>query len=109
MPKPLKYALRKSAWLLLIGLLFINSDLGLYRKPMISESMPTGGIDAKNLAVVINDNDPFSLEIGALYVKKRLIPSSQVIHLSLPVGVSEIPVSQFRWILRDVNLSLIHI
>jgi uncharacterized protein (TIGR03790 family) len=101
--KPLKYALRQSVWFLLTGLLFINSDLGLYRKPVISESMPTGGIDANNLAVVINDNDPFSLEIGALYVKKRLIPSSQVIHLSLPVGVSEIPVSQFRWILRDVN------
>jgi uncharacterized protein (TIGR03790 family) len=65
--------------------------------------MPASGIDSKNLAVVINDQDPYSVEIGAFYVKKRLIPSSQVIHISLPTDVSELPVSQFRWILRDVN------
>jgi uncharacterized protein (TIGR03790 family) len=101
--KQLKYALRQSVWFVLTGLLFLNSDLGLYRRPMLSEAMPAGGIDAKNLAVVVNDNDPYSLEIGALYVKKRLIPAGQVIHLSLPTGVSELPVSKFRWILRDVN------
>jgi uncharacterized protein (TIGR03790 family) len=81
----------------------LNSDLGHNRKPMVSESMPESGIDSKNLAVVINDQDPYSVEIGAFYVKERLIPSSQVIHISLPTGVSELPVSEFRWILRDVN------
>jgi uncharacterized protein (TIGR03790 family) len=101
--KQLKHALRHVMWLLLAGLLFINSDLGRNRKSMISQSMPTGGIDSKNLAVIINDNDPYSLAIGAYYVQKRLIPNSQVIHITLPTGVSELPVSQFRWILRDVN------
>ena len=101
--KQVKYALRQSVWFMLIGLLFINSDLGLYRKPMISESMPAGGVDAQNLAVIVNDNDPYSLEIGGYYAKERRIPPSQVIHLSLPTGMSELPVSQFRWILRDVN------
>lgn len=96
-------ALRHSVWFLLTGFLFINSDLGHNLKPMISESMPASGIDSKNLAVVINDQDPYSVEIGTFYVKERLIPSSQVIHISLPTGVSELPVSQFRWILRDVN------
>jgi len=98
-----KIAIRPSVLFLLTGLLLINSDLGLNRKPMLSESMPASGIDSKNLAVVINDQDPYSVEIGAFYVKKRLIPSSQVIHISLPTDVSELPVSQFRWILRDVN------
>ena len=99
----LKNAMRPSVFFLLTGLLFINTDLGHNRKPMISESMPASGIDSKNLAVVINDQDPYSVEIGAFYVKERLIPSSQVIHISLPTNVSELPVSQFRWILRDVN------
>jgi len=103
MSKRLKYALRQSVWLLFAGLLFINSDLGQYRKPMLSESMSTSGIDSKNLAVVVNDNDPYSLEIGAIYVKERMIPTSQVIHISLPTGVSELPVSQFHRIMRDVN------
>ena len=98
-----KIAIRPSVLFLLTGLLLINSDLGHNRKPMISESMPASGIDSKNLAVVINDQDPYSVEIGAFYVKERLIPSSQVIHISLPTDVSELPVSQFRWILRDVN------
>ena len=98
-----KIAMRPSVWLLLTSLLMLNSDLGHNRKPMVSESMPESGIDSKNLAVVINDQDPYSVEIGAFYVKERLIPSSQVIHISLPTGVSELPVSEFRWILRDVN------
>jgi uncharacterized protein (TIGR03790 family) len=98
-----KQFIRWIAWLLLLGLLFINSDLGLSRKPMISESMPSGGIDSQNLAIIINDNDPYSTEIGSLYVKERSIPPDQVIHISLPIGVSEIPLSKFRWILRDVR------
>ena len=98
-----KIAMRPSVWVLLTSLLMLNSDLGHNRKPMVSESMPESGIDSKNLAVVINDQDPYSVEIGAFYVKERLIPSSQVIHISLPTGVSELPVSEFRWILRDVN------
>ncbi len=81
--------MRHSVFFLLTGLLFINTDLGHNRKPMISESMPASGIDSKNLAVVINEEDPYSVEIGAFYVKERLIPSSQVIHISLPTNVSE--------------------
>jgi len=98
-----KLAVKPSLWFLLASLLLINSDLGYNRKLMLSESMPASGIDSDNLAVVINDQDPYSVEIGAFYVRERLIPSSQVIHISLPIGVSELPVSQFRWILRDVN------
>ena len=77
-----KNAMRPSVWFLLMGLLFINLDLGHNRRPMITESMPSSGIDSKNLAVVINDQDPYSVEIGAFYVKERHIPSSQVIHIS---------------------------
>ena len=101
--RQLKLIVRRGAWLLLLSLLFINSDLGLSRKPMISESMAEGGIDAQNLAVIINDNDPFSIELGNFYIRERSIPTNQVIHLSLPIGVSELPVSQFRRILRDVR------
>jgi uncharacterized protein (TIGR03790 family) len=96
-------AMKPSVWFLLMGLLMIKSDLGHNRRPMMSESMPVSGIVSKNLAVIINDQDPYSVEIGAFYIKERLIPSSQVIHISIPSDVSELPVSQFRWILRDVN------
>jgi uncharacterized protein (TIGR03790 family) len=102
-PKHFKYALRQGIWFLLIGLLFINSDLGHHRKPLLSEPMPTSGIGPSNIAVIVNDNDPYSLEIGAFYVKERKVPIEQVIHLSMPTGVSELPVSQFRWIFREVN------
>ena len=90
-------------WLFLIGVLFIDSHMQFYHKPISPESRSANGINSQNLAVVVNDNDPYSLEIGALYVKARMIPASQVIHLSLPTGVSEISVSKFRWILRDIN------
>lgn len=90
-------------WLFLIGILFIDADMQFYHKPILPESKLASGINSQNLAVVVNDNDPYSLEIGSLYVKARMIPASQVIHVSLPTGVSEISVSNFRWIFRDIN------
>jgi uncharacterized protein (TIGR03790 family) len=101
--RQLKSALKHSVWFLLTGLLFINSDLGKNRNAMLDESMPASGINSKNLAVVINDNDPYSLEIGAFYANERLIPKSHVIHISMPTGVNEISVSKFRLILRYIN------
>jgi uncharacterized protein (TIGR03790 family) len=101
--KHFKYALKYSFLCIFIWLLFINSDLSISRRSIKSDSLTTIGINSKNLAVVINDNDPYSLQIGTFYAKERLIPNTQVIHISLPTGVSELPVSQFRWILRDIN------
>jgi len=42
------------------------------------------------LAVVVNDADPQSVEVGGYYVRRRGIPRANVVHVTLPVGRDEI-------------------
>jgi uncharacterized protein (TIGR03790 family) len=42
----------------------------------------TSPLTANDLALLINDKDPYSVKVGAYYQKARRIPSSNVIHLN---------------------------
>ena len=43
--------------------------------------LPTVGLRARDIAVVINDADPASVEVGRYYAKKRGIAADRVIHV----------------------------
>ena len=45
----------------------------------------TFGITAQRLAVVVNDDDPYSIGASAYYAAKRHVPSRNVIHVHLPL------------------------
>jgi len=47
-------------------------------------SLPPVGLRARDLAVVINDDDPASVEIGRYYAAKRGIAPDRVIHVRFP-------------------------
>jgi len=47
-------------------------------------SLPHVGLRARDLAVVINDSDPASVEIGRYYAAKRGIPAERVVHVRFP-------------------------
>lgn len=47
-------------------------------------SLPHVGLRARDLAVVINDSDPASVEIGRYYAAKRGISADRVIHVRFP-------------------------
>jgi uncharacterized protein (TIGR03790 family) len=44
-----------------------------------------GRLKARDLGVVINTGDPYSVEVGEHYIRARGIPASQVLRLSLPL------------------------
>ena len=48
--------------------------------------LPRTGIDPSELGVLINDDDPLSVALGAYYVEARGIPEANVVHLSLPTA-----------------------
>ena len=48
-------------------------------------SLPSVGLRARDIAVVINDNDAASVEIGRYYAAKRGIAADRVIHVRFPV------------------------
>ncbi|MAQ13983.1 MAG: TIGR03790 family protein [Sandaracinus sp.] len=58
-------------------------DLG---PPEPTVILPRTGIEARELGVLINDDDPLSVALGAYYVTARAIPEENVVHLNLPTG-----------------------
>jgi uncharacterized protein (TIGR03790 family) len=44
-----------------------------------------GRITAKELGVVINSDDPYSVQVGQYYIKARGIPEDQVLRVNLPI------------------------
>ena len=70
---------------------------------LLGVAAPTHAQTAENVAVVINDNSPDSIDVGEYYARKRALPSSNVIHIktstneeidrSTYAGTIELPVA----------------
>ncbi len=48
--------------------------------------VPAAALGAAQLAIVINTADPYSVEVGRYYARKRGIPPANVVYVTLPVG-----------------------
>jgi uncharacterized protein (TIGR03790 family) len=55
------------------------------------------------LAVVVNENDPLSLRVGAYYQHRRGIPDAHVIRVRFPPRASNLPRAAFERIRREVE------
>ena len=64
---------------------------------------PTTALSAYDLAIIVNDNDALSQQIGDYYQQKRNIPSDQVIHIRLPVRRAVLTESEFERIKQQVD------
>jgi uncharacterized protein (TIGR03790 family) len=52
-------------------------------------------LTAKDIGLVVNDADPYSVEVGAFYAKARKLAPQQVLHVNLPVKGS-LSADEFR-------------
>jgi uncharacterized protein (TIGR03790 family) len=59
-------------------------------------------ITAQELGVVINQDDPYSVEVGEHYVRARKIPASQVLKLRLPLK-STLDRQEFQALRRQID------
>ena len=64
---------------------FSSSDAG---PPEPTVILPRIAIEADELAVLVNDDDPLSVAVADAYVEARGIPEANVVHLTLPVGMN---------------------
>ena len=58
-------------------------------------SLPRTGLMADDLAVIVNDDDPLSQQIGSYYQKARGIPAANMIHLNFKPGHSNLTKDEF--------------
>jgi len=61
------------------------------------------GLGAKELAVVINEDDPASVEVGTHYIKARGVLAENVIRVRLPHGVTKLPREQFETLRATID------
>jgi uncharacterized protein (TIGR03790 family) len=59
-------------------------------------SLPPVGLRARDIAVVINDADPASVEVGRYYAKQRGIAADRVIHVRFPAGQGVMAFADFQ-------------
>lgn len=64
---------------------------------------PSRALTARELAVIVNDNDPLSQQIADYYRRQRHIPIEQMIHVRLPLGRAMLGASEFKTIKQQVD------
>lgn len=60
-------------------------------------------VSEKDLAIIINDRDPLSIQIGAYYQKKRHIPARNIVRISFIPGRSTISADEFNRLKEDID------
>ena len=58
--------------------------------------LPAMALTAQDVAVVVNDADPASVELGAFYAEARRIAPQRVLHVRFPPGRSRLTADEFR-------------
>lgn len=69
--------------------------------PLLYRPLPA--LTGRDVAVIVNDNDPLSRRIADYYAKKRKIPPKQVIHVRLNPALPVLPADDFKKLKQQVD------
>ena len=77
----------KAKWLTAIGALLLVIMGGARGTPQAATAPVTApaGLTASDLAVIVNDDDPVSIQVGEYYRQRRGIPAQNLIHVRMPI------------------------
>jgi uncharacterized protein (TIGR03790 family) len=65
--------------------------------------LPKTSLGPEDLAIIVNDNDPLSRQIGEYYQKHRNIPQQNLIHVCFSSGTTIMTRSEFARVKADVD------
>ena len=65
--------------------------------------LPRTGISADELALIINDDDPLSRQIGEYYQNARRLPAANLIHVHFPPGRSALSKDEFAQLKAEID------
>lgn len=87
----------------LIGLLFVVQGWGGAQAVEGLPDLPKTGLEAHELAVVVNADDPLSVRIAEYYRERRGIPAENLIRVHLPVNQSILPRESFKQLKAELD------
>lgn len=71
-----------------------------------AQMLPPRGLSAAQLAIVVNDDDPNSVEIGEYYRKARAIPAANIVHVQLPHSPRKLDADEFEALKTKIDARL---
>jgi uncharacterized protein (TIGR03790 family) len=71
-----------------------------------AQFVATGALQARQLGIVINDDDPSSVEVGSYYRKRRNIPAANVVHVQIPGKPRQISAARFEELKEQIDSKL---
>lgn len=71
-----------------------------------AQNVASPGLSAAQLAVVVNDDEPNSVELGEYYQKARSIPAANMVHVRIPHRPRKIDAAQFEALKAQIDARL---
>lgn len=68
-----------------------------------AQFVAAGALQPKQLAIVINDDEPNSVAVGAYYRKRRNIPAANVVHVRIPGKPRQISPERFAELKEEID------
>jgi uncharacterized protein (TIGR03790 family) len=98
---------KSSCWIGAVNACLLSLSLLLSRSTFPAESLhlslPAYRLQANELAVIVNDADPLSVQIGAYYMKARHLPVDNLLHVSFPPGRAGMAAADFNRLRRTIE------
>ncbi|MEX5747340.1 TIGR03790 family protein [Massilia sp. X63] len=79
---------------------------GALHAPYALAATGASALTPRQLAIVINDDDPSSVAVGAYYRKRRAIPAANVVHVRIPGKPRTISPARLRLLKGEIDSQL---
>lgn len=91
----------------LLVLLWVLAATDVGSTPTSSVVLPVAaGLQAEQVAIVINDDDPNSVAVAGYYVQARHIPDKNVVHVRIPHSPRKLSVKAFNELKQQIEASI---
>ena len=85
-PTGIGAALRRTLWIVALACGSAAAQPPVPNADAARLALPSVGLRARDIAVVVNDADPASIEVGRYYAAQRGIVADRVVHVRFPAG-----------------------
>jgi uncharacterized protein (TIGR03790 family) len=94
-------------WGRLLALLCFLIVTEVESSPIVNKSAPAvSGLQAAQVAVVVNDEDANSVAVGNYYQQVRNIPKNNVVHVRIPHSPRKLDVAEFNALKQKIEASI---
>lgn len=98
------YAKRIKRFPVILALILFSAlPVTLAAEPLQHIALTRTGLTPEDIAIIINDSDPLSRQVGSYYQRARQIPEVNVIHLRFPPDRTTLTATEFKQLKAKID------